>query len=245
LNASESDTPIIGITTYARNEQGSFHLPGNYVDAVLRAGAVPLLVTPIGMDIARVLSVVDGLVFAGGGDIDPQHYGGSHHPTVYMVDRDRDALEMKLARAAVEMRVPTLAICRGAQIINVALGGSLYEHIPDAFGEQVNHRLPPRVPVAHEIQVEMLSLLGSVIGSQRCVAQSWHHQAARRLAAGLRAVAHAPDGVIEAYELPDHPWLLAVQWHPELTAAEDATQQRLFDALCEAIRRRKTSSPMR
>ena len=116
----------------------------------------------------------------------------------------------------------------------MALGGTLVEHLPDDFGEEVAHRAPTREPIHHAVTVQRGSRLAEAIGQLDFDCASWHHQSLKRVASGLEVVAHAPDGTIEAVELADHPWLIAVQWHPELTAAEDRTQQRLFDALAEA-----------
>lgn len=228
--------PLIGITTYGRDERGRYTLPSEYVDAVERAGAVPLLIPPAPDHAARYLELVDGVVLAGGGDLDPSHYRGSAHETLYGVDARRDALELALARALVQRGQPTLAICRGLQVLNVALGGDLIEHLPAVVGEDVLHRKPPREPVPHAVALKPGSRLAQVTGVTQARPMSWHHQAVRTVAPGLEVVATAPDGTIEAVELPVHPWLIAVQWHPELTAAHDPAQQRLFDALVAAAR---------
>ena len=231
---------IIGITTYGRDERGRYTLPGEYVDAVERAGAVPVLIPPVPQHAARYLDLVEGIVLAGGGDIDPSHYGGAAHDTNYGVDPARDRLELDLARLIVERRQPTLAICRGLQILNVALGGTLIEHLPAVVGEDVLHRAPPREPTPHPVAVAPGSRLAAIAGTTPDAAafapMSWHHQAIRTLAPGLEVVARAPDGTIEAVEMRAHPWLIAVQWHPELTAAREPAQQRLFDALVAATK---------
>jgi putative glutamine amidotransferase len=223
--------PVIGITTYGRDERGRYTLPSEYVSAVERAGAVPLLIPPVPAHAQRYLELVDGIVLAGGGDIDPSHYRGDTHETLYNIDASRDGLELELARRIVERRQPTLAICRGMQVLNVALGGTLIEHLPAVVGEHVLHRKPPREPTPHAVKVKAGSKLAAVAGATEFAPMSWHHQAVRALAPGLEAVATAPDGTIEAVELAAHPWLIAVQWHPELTAHQDPVQQRLFDAL--------------
>lgn len=228
--------PVIGITTYGRDERGRYNLPSEYVAAVRRAGAVPVLIPPLPELAARYLAMVQGIVLAGGGDLDPAHYGGDTHETLYGLDAERDALELALARAIVERRAPALAICRGMQVLNVALGGTLIEHLPAVVGEDVLHRAPPRNPVAHPVRVKAGSRLAQVAGGTDFAPMSWHHQAIRTPAPGLETVATAPDGTIEAVELKDHPWLIAVQWHPELTAERDPQQQRLFDALVGAAR---------
>lgn len=232
-------SPVIGITTYGRDERGRYTLPSEYVAAVARAGAVPVLIPPLPEHAHAYLALVDGIVLAGGGDVDPAHYGGRGHETVYSVDAGRDALELALARRIVEQRVPTLAVCRGMQVLNVALGGTLIEHLPAVVGERVLHRAAPREPTRHTVAVKSGSRLAAVAGATEFAPMSWHHQAIRKLAPGLEVVATAPDGTIEAVELGAHPWLIAVQWHPELTADRDPVQQRLFDALATHSRDRR------
>ncbi len=225
---------LIGITTYGRDEDNRFPLPGEYVDSVRRAGGIPVLIPPGDVDPNALLSRVDALLLAGGGDLDPGHYQGRTHETVYMTDAERDSTELELARAVVERQFPTLCICRGIQVLNVALGGTLHEHLPDVVGDTINHRLPPREPTPHAIAVRPDSRLASIVGATEFSAASWHHQAIRDIAPELMVSAEAPDGTIEAVEMPEHPWLIAVQWHPELTAHQDETQQRLFDAFVQA-----------
>lgn len=228
--------PLIGITTYPKNDDGSFTLPALYVSAVRRAGGIPMLIPPGESQLILLLDRLDGLLLTGGGDIDPALYGGSRHEAIYGVNAGRDACEFALVRAWLSRRKPLLGVCRGCQVINVALGGTLIEHLPDLVGEKVQHRLPPRRPATHDIRAQADSLLARVLGETTFPAASWHHQAIRQPAPPLCPVAWSPDGVIEAVELPDHPWLLAVQWHPELTADENAAQQRLFTAFVDAAR---------
>lgn len=226
--------PVIGVTTYGRDAGGRYTLPAEYVAAVQRAGGLPVLIPPVPECAERYLALVDGLILTGGGDIDPRHYGGANHATIYLVDGERDRLELDLARQVVRGGLPTLGVCRGAQIVNVALGGTLIEHLPSVVGERVLHRKPPREPTPHPVRIAPGSRLAAVLGATEVQPMSWHHQAIRAVAPRLDVVAHAPDGTIEAIEMPSHPWLLAVQWHPELTAGVDAVQQRLFDALVAA-----------
>ncbi len=226
---------LIGVTTYGRDEVDSFSLPAAYVDAVQRAGGTAILLTPAAEYGSAVLERLDGLVLTGGGDLDPVHYGGACHPTIYMVDAERDGCELQLARRAVATGLPTLCICRGLQVLNAALGGTLVPHLPEVVGRRIAHRVPPRRPSWHEVETRPGSRLARVLGGERTVPASWHHQAVDRVAPGLEAVAHAPDGTVEGLEMPDHPWLLAVQWHPEITADQDPAQQALFDALVRAV----------
>ncbi len=225
---------LIAITTYGRNEDGHFFLPSEYVDSVRRSGACPILLPPGAEDLDSWLELVDGIIFPGGGDIEPSRYGGGEHETIYMVDPERDATEFALLEKVLDSGLPTLGICRGTQLLNVALGGTLVDHLPDHVGEEIAHSLPPREPTPHTIRVEKGSGLAEILGKTEFDAESWHHQAIREIAPGLTAVAQAPDGTIEAVEKKDHPWLYAVQWHPELTAAREPLQQRLFNTLTEA-----------
>ena len=228
--------PLIGLTTYGRSNDNRYALPADYLDAVRRAGGIPVLVAPGEPRWEALLAEVDGFILTGGGDIDPGHYGGRRHETNYGIDLERDALELAIARQVIEARLPTLGICRGAQVLNVAEGGTLIEHIPEEHGESVLHRAPPREPVPHRIRVDQESMLADSLGQPECEATSGHHQSPRQAGRRLKVSATAADGVIEALEMPDHPWLIAVQWHPEITAASDPLQQRLFDALVSVAR---------
>ncbi|HEV8647354.1 MAG TPA: gamma-glutamyl-gamma-aminobutyrate hydrolase family protein, partial [Burkholderiales bacterium] len=139
--------PLIGLTTYGRGADNRYTLPAEYLDAVRRAGGVPVLIAPGEPRWEAILDVVDALILSGGGDIDPSRYNGKRHETNYAIDQERDALELELGRCVIASGMPTLGICRGAQILNVVQGGKLIEHIPDEFGEKVLHRAPPREPV--------------------------------------------------------------------------------------------------
>ncbi|MFP6737586.1 MAG: gamma-glutamyl-gamma-aminobutyrate hydrolase family protein [Planctomycetota bacterium] len=225
---------LIGIPTYGRNDDGHFFLPSEYVESVRRSGACPILLPPGEEHLDHWFELIDGILFPGGGDIEPARYGGGEHEMIYMVNPERDTMEFALLDRVLESGLPTLGICRGTQLLNVALGGTLFDHLPDHVGGEITHRLPPREPTPHPVQVEEGSGLAEILGETGFTAESWHHQAIRDVAPGLTVVARAPDGTIEAVEKTDHPWLYAVQWHPELTAAEDPIQQRLFNTLAEA-----------
>lgn len=235
--------PVIGITTYGRDERKIetryydefFYLPTLYVDAVRRAGGLPLLLPPGGDDWQAWLALVDGLIVSGGGDISPANYKGhSDHQAIAGVDLDRDASEMALLRQVTGRQpVPVLCICRGMQALNVALGGTLYEHIPDVRDEDV-HRAADGGWALQAVQVQPDSFLAQIMGATRVTTHSGHHQAVKDLGRGLEVVATAADGIPEALALPGHPWLIAVQWHPEMSAAGQPTQQRIFDALVAA-----------
>lgn len=230
--------PLIGITSYPLRPGARVDFLADYVDALRRAGADVVLLPPGAGDPARVAWRLDGVVLAGGGDLDPATYGGPGHRTIYALDADRDADELALVGHVFDTGLPTLAICRGHQVVNVALGGSLVTHLPDTLdpATAVPHRVetgddahPGATP--HLVTMEEQSLAAGLMGSPAVEPMSWHHQAIDRLGSGLRAVGWAEDGTIEAVEHDEHPWLVSVQWHPELTAATDPTQQRLFDGL--------------
>jgi putative glutamine amidotransferase len=224
--------PIIGLSTYGIAHSDGFNIPAEYVQAILRAGGMPLLLPTAAVDpVDAWLEKVQGLVLIGGGDIDPACYGALPHETIYNLDSDRDACEFALARGALERRLPLLAICRGMQVVNVVLGGTLHRHLPEIFGEKVAHRLPPRETTRHPVNIEADAHLARAMGGTRVMTVSWHHQAVDRLGEGLRPVAWAEDGVVEAIEQEGNPNFLAVQWHPELSAAADPAQQGLFDRL--------------
>ncbi|MCP4142300.1 MAG: gamma-glutamyl-gamma-aminobutyrate hydrolase family protein [Chloroflexi bacterium] len=232
--------PIIALTSYGRYEKDlsnpwykeHFSLPALYIDALRRAGGIPLLIPPGEKDIAAILSIVNSVIVTGGADIHPSIYGGnSEHPQLTDFDRERDTLELALVHHLLEVpKIPSLYICRGMQILNIALGGTLHEHVADAIPEDI-HRGDDGVWRMHGVRIKPKTLAASVMGSEEISTTSGHHQAIKELASDLKISATAPDGVIEAVEHKSAPWMLGVQWHPEITAKEDPTQQRLFDAL--------------
>ena len=236
-----SRRPIIGITSYARDDATPprFSLPCGYIDSVRAAGAVPLLLPPGEHDPSELIEIVDGLILAGGGDVSPASYGGLPHETIYSVCEERDEFEFSLARAALNRPdVALLCICRGMQVLNVASGGTLHEHLPEEFGDRVQHRLPPRLTSRHPVRVEPGSRLAAMLGATETEVLSWHHQGLDRVAETLRPVAWAEDGVVEAVEHVSHPWCIGVQWHPEMQPGEEP-QGRLFEALVVASQHRR------
>ncbi|MGB1252669.1 MAG: gamma-glutamyl-gamma-aminobutyrate hydrolase family protein [Candidatus Promineifilaceae bacterium] len=236
-------SPRIGITTYHRNNKGETRLPCDYADAVRRAGGIPLLIQPGESRMDELVAFLDGIILSGGGDVDPQYYTEERHEKVYAVDEERDSAEFKLTEIAIENDVPLFCICRGLQVLNVALGGTLIAHIPDAMPESMDHRHDPDVApqfIQHDVSVSAESRLGQIVASETVTTASWHHQAIDKLGNGLTVTASAADGIIEAVELADKP-VMGVQWHPEATAAEDSDQQRIFDAFVRQAREKMSA----
>lgn len=229
---TEPRRPVIGISSYPRTGiPPGFALPCGYVDAVRRAGGIPIGLPPGDPNPAHYLNLLDGLILAGGGDLDPQAYGGQSHETVYAVSTERDAFEFALVRAVLERQdLPVLCICRGMQVLNVVCGGDLHTHVPDSVENAICHRRERLCPTDHSATVEPASRLATILGTTNCLVRSWHHQAVREVGRSLRPVAWSEDGVVEAIEHDSHTWCVAVQWHPELQL-DDPIQQRLFSEL--------------
>lgn len=219
---------------------GAYAVGERYLRALRRAGARPVMLA--GGDEAppeEVLAPFAGLVLTGGGDLDPVHYALERDDRVYGVDPERDAFELDLVGAALAAGLPTLAICRGAQVLNVARGGTLHQHLPGDLGQGAHGDPTSGVLVTHPVEVAPGSRLAEAVGSHRLGAcTSVHHQGIEELGKGLVAVGWSDDGLVEAMEPEgDDCWLVAVQWHPEVTAVHDAAQQALFDAFARQARR--------
>jgi putative glutamine amidotransferase len=215
--------PVIGITTYAQDASwGVWRLPAaliplDYVDAVERAGGRPVLIPPSEKGVAETLDSLDGIVFSGGADVDPSRYGADPHPETDTPQTVRDAGEMALLEDALERDMPTLAICRGFQLLNVARGGDLLQHLPDEVGTD-EHKQVPGVFMQHPVEVKDGTRLASMVGDRSDVT-SHHHQGIGRVGEGLVETAWAGDGTLEGVEDPSLRFLVGVQWHPE--AGED------------------------
>lgn len=219
---------------------GAFALPDPYVGALRRAGVQPVILPalPTG-DLDGLLAGFAGLVLAGGGDVDPARYGAEPHPTVYGINAERDELELALVPAALARGLPVLAICRGLQVVNVACGGTLWQHLPDVEGWDVHGDPTAKRRIRHDVEVQPDSRLAAALGGPRveaCV--SHHHQGVAEVGQSLVPVAWTGDGLVEGLEPVGGGWLVAVQWHPEVTAGDDHRQQALFDAFGGEVLRR-------
>lgn len=218
-----------------------FALSEFYVRCVLAAGGLPVLLPSIESEIAAEhLERLDGLVLSGGWDIDPEHFGEQPHPRLGEVDTFRDDYEVALSRAAHARRLPVLAICRGIQVMNVALGGSLVQDIPSQVPGAVKHeqKTVRQTALCHSIEIAENTRLRSIVGAPQARVNSFHHQSVGRVAEGFIVSATAPDGVIEGIEDPEQPYCVGVQWHPE-RRGDDPITQGLFQGLVEAAVRNK------
>ena len=234
--------PVIGLNSDVRRlERGAEGVVTwlAYVHAVARAGAAPLLIPNLIEKTAlrTLYELLDGLLLSGGEDVDPAHYGEPRHEKCGPVSPDRDEVELTLTRWAMDDGKPLLAICRGIQVLNVALGGSLYQDIQAQVQGADKHNWQPGYPrdrLSHTVTVAPQTRLTHILGTTSLPVNSLHHQAIKDVAPGLTVAAHAPDNVIEAVEAKGHPFAIGVQWHPEELANNDVRSQRIFDALVEA-----------
>ncbi|HLX89483.1 MAG TPA: gamma-glutamyl-gamma-aminobutyrate hydrolase family protein [Acidimicrobiales bacterium] len=228
--------PVIGITAYEEDarwgpwDERAVLVPAAYVHAVERAGGAAMVLPVQSTGVEELLARVDGVVLSGGPDVDPAHYGEERHPETQSPRAERDEFELRVALLVLERAVPTLGVCRGMQVLNVARGGTLHQHLPDLVGHRGHS------PVAgefawHRVTVDPDSRLAAALGRHEIETASHHHQAVATLGRGLRIVARADDNTAEAFEDPSAPYLFGVQWHPE--AGTDFT---LFEALIDRSR---------
>jgi len=237
-------TPLIGLTTNtSQSDSHTFYVSETYVQAINRAGGAPLLI-PNGISedaLAEIIVRLDGILFTGGGDVLPERYGVTNHHNLGEVDDSRDQAEFYLVREIIRQERPFLGICRGIQVINAAMGGTLYVDIGDQLTGAIRHDYHgdyPRSYPAHRVGVKANSRLAGILDGTSIEVNSLHHQGVERLASAFQAVGHAPDGLVEGIELPGYPFGLAVQWHPECMPEVEA-MQNLFRAFVQAAEGRE------
>lgn len=234
-----TDRPLVGITSYLEPAAWSvWHTPAAvvpqaYIEAIDLAGGTPVLLPPHGGGVDRLLAKLDGLVLCGGADIDPARYGAEPDPRTGAPQESRDAWELELLRGALARDLPVLGVCRGMQLLNVALGGDLVQHLPERVGDE-GHQIAPATYNQQAVVISSDSRLGEIMGRSAKV-RCYHHQAVGRLGTGLRATAWSGDGTVEAVELPDRRFALGVQWHPEA----DPADPRLFEAFVMTSRQER------
>lgn len=235
--------PLIGITTASHCAENGDEYHQAYapnVRAIERAGGLPVLI-PIGLtadNLQAIYARLDAVLLPGGGDVDPCHFGAEPHPQTKQIDKPRDETELTIARWAIADDRPLLGICRGHQVLNVAMGGTLIQDIPSQVNNALQHDTA-NSDVTHEIQIVSSSHLAHILGDTVRTVNSYHHQSVERTAPQFQVTAQSPDGIVEAMELPGKRFALSVQWHPE-DMTDDAAMHRLFSEFVEAARERVT-----
>jgi putative glutamine amidotransferase len=230
--------PIIGIgsdVAKRKGERDRAFAYTTYIESLRRAGAAAVLIPPQPENATALLETLDGLLLAGGDDCDPAVYGEARHESVEPMDPRRQDNDVTLAKLARERGIPTLGICLGVQVMNVAAGGTLIQDIASSMETDIDHASEPSDRHRHDVRLESGTHLAGILGAEHLNVNSSHHQAIKSLGHGLRVTAHAPDGIIEGIEDPSHPFYVGVQWHPEDMPAE-ASAETLFGAFVEAAR---------
>jgi putative glutamine amidotransferase len=227
--------PLIGIGSDVLQKQGERErafVYTTYIESLKRAGAVPVLIPPQPENAADLVETLDGILLAGGDDCDPAEYGEEKHPSCEPMDPRRQKNDLGLAKLARERGIPTLGICLGVQVMNVAAGGTLIQDITS----DIDHASEPSDRHRHDVHIDASTKLGRILGDQEFNVNSSHHQAIGRVADGLRVTAKAPDGIVEGLEDPSHPFYVGVQWHPEDMPGESSASS-IFGAFVEAARK--------
>ena len=231
--------PIIGIGSDVHKTPGKrdrAFVYTTYVESLRRAGAIPVLIPPQPENARELVDELDGILLAGGEDCDPAVYGEEAHPTVEPMDPRRQTNDLSLAKMARARGIPTLGICLGLQVMNVAAGGTLVQDIDSQIETDIQHASEPENRVRHDVVVEKGTRLASILGARELNVNSSHHQAIKTVAKDLKITAHAPDGVVEGLEDPRHPFYVGVQWHPEDMKGEESASS-IFGAFVEAARK--------
>lgn len=228
--------PIIGVTMTM--SKGQYAINEAYVKSIIQAGGIPLMI-PLGVekDALEIIDKIDGLLLTGGVDVHPHFFNEEPHPRLGDVMLERDQVELKLSEAALERKIPIFGICRGIQLLNVVVGGTLYQDMPSQYeGTLILHQQKAkRREVCHYIDIKKGSLLAEIVGKEKLAVNSFHHQALKDVPEIFTITAQSSDGIIEAIEMKDYPFCLAVQWHPEeMAIANEEYSLRLFSAFIDA-----------
>lgn len=246
-----SQRPIIGISTMSDHDAAGLHAPRfsnnqSYSKAIMAAGGIPLLIPHVedAESLRAIYDVLDGLLLPGGIDINPRYFNEEAHPETDMSDTGLDFVETTILPWALIDDLPVFGICRGQQVLNVVMGGTLWQDLPSEYATVFDHRESYKRKIrdylAHDVRIASHTRLHSIVGAERIWVNTSHHQAVKQVAPGLRATAWAPDDLCEGLESPDHHFLLAVQWHPEEMVRKHEWARRLFSALVDAARARKS-----
>ena len=233
--------PIIGVFVDIDSE-GKHSLMKSYINAISRSGGIPIILPSLSLDedMLTLVDICDGFCFTGGVDIHPKYYGEEVKETCGEIHDPRDVYEMTAFPHVFKSGKPIIGICRGAQLLNIALGGSLYQDLPTEYPSELQHRqTAPRDEVAHSVEIASPSPLFDIIGEGSMMVNTFHHQAIKRLADGLCPMAYAPDGLIEAVYHASHPYLRAYQWHPEALYETESASVKIFDNFIAAAKNAK------
>jgi putative glutamine amidotransferase len=235
----------VTLTRHGEPPQHEMALGLRYLSALEQAGAIPVVVPPLDPErVSQLLERVDGVCLSGGPDLDPVSYGERRHQLTGPTERRLDRFELALTREADALRLPILAVCRGMQVLNVARGGTLHQHLPDLVGERIRHRQEePGTQLTHWVSLAPGSRLVDIQGARRIKVNSFHHQAVATLGQGLVVSARAADGTVEGVEAADRPFVVGVQWHAECLTSRPG-QAALFSALVQAARRTEAAGPL-
>lgn len=229
---------MIGITSYALEKDGNYRIPSKYTKAMQKMGAASIILTPDNRDIQTLLSLCDGVILSGGGDIHPRHYKGNHKiPELYDINDERDAFEFEILKSVLEKDIPCLCICRGMQLMNVYFRGTLHEHYESPLKDLRHRSEDGEKAEIHEVSIHG-GKLWEIFSRKRLTSVSWHHQSVKKVGKGLDVTAISDDGCIEGIEYPHHPFLIGVQWHPEMEVGKVKFQKKLFTAFLDACQKK-------
>ncbi|MBQ4089869.1 MAG: gamma-glutamyl-gamma-aminobutyrate hydrolase family protein [Clostridia bacterium] len=234
----DAKKPVVGVTPYMHDD-GTRYVPEGYLTGIIDTGCEPLVIDYMTVKVEELPAIVeklDAMVFSGGVDVDPKVYGEEEWPETGRHVQERDEIEVALARMLIKTDMPVLGICRGLQIVNAALGGTLVQHVPKVYGDSLKHQQKDGDPTfIHPVSITPGSRVAEIFGETEFMIDSYHHQSAKDAAPGFEVVAKAPDGCVEALELPGDRFFVLLQWHPEKTLYKDEYSIKPFQALRKAI----------